>query len=135
MFSAIDLLIDAASKPKSSSGSYILVIYVILFGAFYYFYIRPRSKKTKAARQVNSQVEVGDRVQTIGGVVGIVSRIENDLVTVRSSSGHEHDFLRRAIAQKLPDPVTDSVGGDVIDDDPNFVHGDDTDAADGGDEH
>lgn len=87
-----------AAKAASHSSPIILVIYIIVFGAFYFFYLRPRSKKQKAARTQNRQVEVGDRARTIGGFVGTIVKRTDDLVTLRSDSGVELDFIPSAIA-------------------------------------
>ena len=88
----------------SSSSSSILIIYVVVFGGLYFFYLRPRSKKQKAQRQQSRKVEVGQRAQTIGGFVGTVVKNEGDLVTLRSASGVELDFIPSAIARRY-DPV------------------------------
>ena len=88
----------------SSSSSSILIIYVVVFGGLYFFYLRPRSRKQKAQRQQTRKVEVGQRAQTIGGFVGTVVKNEGDLVTLRSSSGVELDFIPSAIARRY-DPV------------------------------
>jgi len=94
----------AAAKGGSSS---ILLVYLVVLGAFYFFYLRPRNRKQKAAREQGRQVEVGDRVQTIGGFVGTVARRSDDLVTLRTDGGHELDFIPSAIARKIVPPVTD----------------------------
>ena len=52
-------------------------------------------------------MEVGDRVQTIGGFVGTVSRRSDDLVTIRTEGGHELDFIPSAIARKIVPTVTE----------------------------
>ena len=88
----------------SSSSSSILIIYVVVFGGLYFFYLRPRSKKQKAQRQQSRKVEVGQRAQPIGGFVGTVVKNESDLVTLRSASGVELDFIPSAIARRF-DPV------------------------------
>jgi preprotein translocase subunit YajC len=88
----------------SSSSSSILIIYVVVFGGLYFFYLRPRSRKQKAQRQQTRKVEVGQRAQTIGGFVGTVVKNEGDLVTLRSASGVELDFIPSAIARRY-DPV------------------------------
>ena len=62
----------AKAAAKSSSSSYILIIYVAVFGGLYFFYLRPRSKKQKAARLQTTKVDMGERAQTIGGFVGTV---------------------------------------------------------------
>ncbi|MFI5035830.1 MAG: preprotein translocase subunit YajC [Acidimicrobiales bacterium] len=101
------LLLEAATKAKSSS-SWILLVYVAVFAALYYFYIRPRSRRTKAARVEARQVEVGDRAQTVGGFVGEVIRRSDQLITLRSSSGAELDFIPSAIARRYDPVVSES---------------------------
>jgi preprotein translocase subunit YajC len=97
--------LDAAkAATKSSASSYIIILYLVIFGAVYYFYLRPRSKKTKAARQQAKQVEVGERAQTIGGFVGTVVNRTDEFVTLRAASGVELDFVPSAIARRF-DPV------------------------------
>lgn len=91
----------AASSGSSSS---ILIIYVVVFGGLYYFYLRPRNKKRKAQAQEARKVEVGQRAQTIGGFVGTVVKNESDLITLRSTSGVELEFVPTAIARRF-DPV------------------------------
>ena len=85
----------------SSGSSSILIIYVVVFGGLYFFYLRPRNRKQKAARLQGRKVEVGERAQTIGGFVGTVVKQEDDLVTLRSASGAELDFVPSAIARKF----------------------------------
>jgi len=92
----------------SGSSSSILIIYVVVFGALYFLYLRPRSKKQKAARLESRKVEMGDRAQTIGGFVGTVVHQDADLITLRSSSGVELEFVPSAIAKKFDPPARDS---------------------------
>ncbi|NNN00756.1 MAG: preprotein translocase subunit YajC [Acidimicrobiaceae bacterium] len=94
------------AKTSGSSTS-ILIIYVVVFGALYFLYLRPRSKKQKAARLQSRKVEVGDRAQTIGGFVGTVIHQDADLVTLRSSGGIELEFVPSAIAKRFDPPTHD----------------------------
>ena len=48
MLSAI--LFAAKATTKHSNESYLILIYIVIFGALYYFYLRPRSKRQKAQR-------------------------------------------------------------------------------------
>ena len=95
----------------SGSSSSILIIYVVVFGGLYFLYLRPRSRKQKAARLQGRKVEVGDRAQTIGGFVGTVVKQADDLVTLRSASGVELDFVPSAIARKY-EPVVPASSDD-----------------------
>ena len=58
MLFAVQLL--AATTKKSSFSPILILVYVVVFGSLYFFYIRPRSQKQKAARLTNRKVELGD---------------------------------------------------------------------------
>lgn len=92
----------------TSGSSSILIVYVVVFGALYFFYLRPRNRKQKAARLQGRKVEVGERAQTIGGFVGIVVNQTDEFVTLRSVSGAELDFIPSAIARKFDIAVPES---------------------------
>jgi preprotein translocase subunit YajC len=49
---------------------------------FYLFIIRPQKKKEKEIKEMRSQLAVGDRVVTIGGIVGRITRLKDDEVTI-----------------------------------------------------
>jgi preprotein translocase subunit YajC len=92
---------------------------VVVFGGLYFFYLRPRNRKQKAARLQGRKVEVGDQAQTIGGFIGTVVRQDDDLITLRSASGVELEFIPTAIARKYEKVVPES-----SDDEPNNQEGD-----------
>lgn len=91
----------AAAKGSSYD---IFIIYILVFGALYLFYIRPRSKRQKAARLVQKKVNVGERAQTIGGFVGTVIKVTDEFVTIKAPGGAVLDFVPSAIARRF-DPV------------------------------
>ncbi len=47
------------AAKSSGSDSYLILIYIVIFGALYFFYLRPRSRRQKAQRQTQRKVEVG----------------------------------------------------------------------------
>ena len=95
------------AASKSSGSPLIIVIYVIVFGGLYFFYLRPRSRKQKAARQQTRQVEIGEKARTIGGMIGTVVKRTDEAVTLRTESGVELDFIPSAIAGKHVPPASD----------------------------
>jgi preprotein translocase subunit YajC len=105
MLFAVDLLLATTKKTGSSISPILILVYVVVFGSLYFFYIRPRSQKQKAARLNNRKVELGERAQTIGGFVGTVVKMEDGLITLRGSSGVELDFVPTAIARKYDPPA------------------------------
>ena len=104
------LLLGATTKSKSTSALPIVIILVVAVGG-YFFFLRPQQQKAKAARAQGSAIQVGDEVQTIGGIIGTVVAMDNDRVTIVSggkagTTPTELVLVRAAIARKVvPAPV------------------------------
>jgi len=58
-----------------------IIMIVLLFAVFYFFLIRPENKKKKQLQQMRSALQVGDQITTIGGMVGKVVSIKDDMIT------------------------------------------------------
>lgn len=71
-------------NPAAMITSFMPFILIILF--MYFMLIRPQKKKEKALREKISQMKVGDKVVTIGGIVGKVSKIKDEFVTIETGS-------------------------------------------------
>jgi preprotein translocase subunit YajC len=113
------------AATKSSSSPLILVIYALVFGGLYFFYLRPRSRKQKAARTQARQVEVGERARTIGGLIGTVVSRTDEVVTLRTASGVELEFIPSAIAGRVDPVPTPSEGTDTPEHEEPSHEGDD----------
>ena len=127
-FLALLNVVAATSTKKSSSSVLPLVILVVIAVAGYFLFLKPQQAKARAARaNVGSGYQVGDEVQTIGGVVGTILEIHGDRYTLLTGSiGSDGNldgaqptrivFVRQAIARKLepvvavdPDPEHEDV--------------------------
>ncbi len=67
----------------TDSGSMwsMFIIYGLIIAVFYFILIRPQSKQKKKEDEMRSNIEVGDTIVTIGGIVGrVVSVKDEDLV-------------------------------------------------------
>lgn len=66
----------------------MIAIYVLLFGALYFFLIRPNSKKKKEEAEMRNSLEIGDEITTIGGIMGRVVAIkdEEDAIIIETGS-------------------------------------------------
>jgi preprotein translocase subunit YajC len=56
--------------------------------------IRPQQKQEKETREMQKNLQVGDEVITIGGIVGIVLRIEEATETVVLETGSDRLKIR-----------------------------------------
>ncbi len=59
-----------------------LLFWVAIIAIFYFFMIRPQTKKAKEARKFREALEKGTRVVTIGGIHGKVVEIQDKVVVV-----------------------------------------------------
>ena len=51
---------------------------ILIFVVFYFLLIRPQQKKMKQHREMLAAIRRGDKVITGGGILGTVSKVEND---------------------------------------------------------
>lgn len=55
---------------------------VLMFAVFYFLLIRPQRKKDKKSKEMLSQLKVGDRICTIGGIYGTITTIKDDTIEI-----------------------------------------------------
>lgn len=71
---------------------------VIVFGAMYFFMIRPSQKKQKEVNKMRENLKVGDNIITIGGIKGKVLKIGDDFVVIESSNSKTKlEFVKSAV--------------------------------------
>ena len=63
-----------------------LLMFVPMIAIFYFMLIRPENKRKKEAEQLRSSVKVGDKVTTIGGIVGTVVSVKDDKFVIETSA-------------------------------------------------
>jgi len=80
-------LADAASDQVSGGGLLgMLPMLLIMVGVFYFMLIRPENKRKKEAEQLRSNIKNGDKITTIGGVMGTVVDVKGDSFVVETSA-------------------------------------------------
>jgi preprotein translocase subunit YajC len=60
------------------------VPFILVIVAFYFFLIRPENKKKKQLSQMRNELSLGDEITTIGGIVGKICSVRDDLVTIET---------------------------------------------------
>ena len=93
------VLLTNSGTNGSASLLSMLLPFVILIAVFYFLLIRPENKKKKEAEQMRSAVKVGDKITTIGGVVGVVCAVKDDKIVVETSADRVRvEFAKWAIS-------------------------------------
>lgn len=65
-----------------------LIFPIAMFAILYFFLIRPQKKQEQAKKEMISNIKVGDKIVTIGGIHGKVTVVKEDLVTIETSSAN-----------------------------------------------
>ena len=107
MESLLNLFIsDAAAQTggPAAGGSVTsaLLLPVLLIVVFYFLLIRPQQKKQKEHRQMVEALAVGTEIVTGGGVLGKVTDLGEQFVTVEIADGVKVKIQRHSIASVLP---------------------------------
>ena len=72
-----------------------IMMFAVVILVFYFFVIRPENKKKKAMQEMRDALKVGDKIITIGGIVGEVVHIKGDNIVIETSA----DRVRMELAK------------------------------------
>ena len=98
------LISDAWAQAGGGGGSsmFSLLPLALIFVLFYFLLIRPQQKKKKEHKDMVAAMKVGDEVATNGGLLGKVTDLDDNLVTLDVAMGVNFQVQRHAIAQMVP---------------------------------
>lgn len=99
------LISDAmAETGKAAANPGILDMWPLfaLFGAFYFFIIRPQAKRAKEQKAMVAGVQKGDEIVSNGGVLGRISAINDSFITLEVADGVSIKIQRTAIHAVMP---------------------------------
>ena len=81
---AADPAMAAAAGPAAMITSLLPMVLIIVM--LYFMMIRPQRKKEKALKAMINALKVGDKVVTIGGICGKVSKIKDNFVILETGN-------------------------------------------------
>ena len=95
MFSSVTLM-QAAAQPNPLVQ---LAPMILIFFIFYFFIIRPQQKRQKELSKMIEAIKKGDKVVTSGGILGVVTSIQQDYVVIKTgdSDTTKMEVLKSAI--------------------------------------
>lgn len=73
------------STGAAGMGSSIIML-VAMLAIFYFMLIRPENKRKKEAEQMRASVKTGDKITTIGGIIGTVVNVKDDKIVIETSA-------------------------------------------------
>ena len=97
MFYALDAAADGTGTQGGANSAVVMIIYIGAIVAFFYFFmIRPQKKQEKEAAALRNSLEVGDEITTIGGIIGRVTHIKDDVITIETGADRNKIRVRRS---------------------------------------
>jgi len=74
------------NTPAAGGLGSTVIMMVLMIAIFYFMLIRPENKRKKEAEQMRSSVKNGDKIVTIGGIVGTVVNIKENRIVIETSA-------------------------------------------------
>lgn len=94
-----------AQEAGGSTGS--LIFLLLMVAVFWFLIIRPQRTRQRKQQELAASLRLGDEIQTIGGIRGRVTRLNEDDVVIELEQGSVR-VSRRAIASRLgPEPTAE----------------------------
>ena len=75
-------------------GGFVLIFWLLIW--------RPQSKRTKEHKNLLAAISKGDEVVTTGGILGKVTNVTDDFITLQVADNMELNFQKSSVAASLP---------------------------------
>jgi len=73
-------MIAQTAAPAASTGfpPFMIVVWLLFIGGFYFLFIAPQKKKQKQHEKMLASLQSGDEVVTTGGIYGTITNVKDD---------------------------------------------------------
>ena len=92
----------AQAAPAGDAGFIGFLPIILMFVLLYFLMIRPQMKRAKEQKAMIEALQKGDEVITAGGVVGRISKLGEQYVTLEIAANTEVVVQRAAVQMPLP---------------------------------
>jgi preprotein translocase subunit YajC len=100
---AIAQTASVAAAPATQTSSLMsLLPFLIIIVFMYFFVMRPQIKRQKDMQKLLNGLSIGDEVLTIGGIIGVITAVDTDYITLKINSSTEIKCQRQAVQNVLP---------------------------------
>ena len=82
----LNFLTTSAATAETAGLGGMLFPLILMFVFLYFFMIRPDNKRKKEAEEMRNSVKTGDKIITIGGIVGTVVNVKDTRIVIETSA-------------------------------------------------
>ncbi len=83
-------MMEWLANNAGTIGSVLMIVAVLVGG--YFLILRPQKKQEKEVQNMRNNLQVGDEITTIGGIIGKVIRIKDETCVIET--GHDRVKIR-----------------------------------------
>jgi preprotein translocase subunit YajC len=93
----------AGAAPAAGQSNYsFMIMMVLMLGAMYFLMIRPQQKRAKEHQNMLSKLAAGDEVVTAGGILGRVTDVSDNFLTIEIADGVRIKVQKSQVSQLVP---------------------------------
>lgn len=83
----LNFILLQATDPNAGGGYSGFIMIIAMIVIFYFFMIRPQSKKQKEIKKAREAMKKGDKVVTAGGIHGRIKEMTDTIVSLEIAPG------------------------------------------------
>jgi len=95
--------------PIGGGDLWSMLPIILMFVVLYFIMIRPQMKRAKEHRALVDALQKGDEVVVAGGIVGRISKVGDNYVSVQVANGVEIQVQRPSVQLVLPKGAIKSI--------------------------
>ena len=96
---------DAVAQTGNAAGPGgipPILMMVLMLVVFYFLLIRPQQKRQKEHKNMVAELAKGDEIVTMGGILGKITAIDENFITVEITKGTEIQVQRASVQAMMP---------------------------------
>ena len=97
------IFLESGTEGSLSSANAIttIVMLVAMVAIFYFVMYRPQKKQEKEESAMRNNLQVGDEITTIGGIIGKIVSIKDETVLIETSNERNKIRILRTAVRKV----------------------------------
>lgn len=84
---------DAAAPAKGSSSMFIMM--AVMLGFAYLAIMRPQKKRQKEEQALRDNVQIGDEITTVGGIIGRIITVKDESIVIETGADRNKMRIER----------------------------------------
>ncbi len=97
-----DAMAEAGTAAQQPGMFEALFPFVVIFIVFYFLLIRPQQRRAKEHKNMTENLQKGDEIVTAGGLLGKITSVGDEFVSVELADGIEVNLQRASVTLLMP---------------------------------